>query len=280
MRGIKEFSKPTSLEYALKVLHMHQGEAMIVAGGTHLALLNKTKQSFLVDINNLGLNYVKEEGDFIKIGATTRAVDILNNDLLKNFAGGVLPEAASNIGSVLTRNLVTIGGNVYTMFPWSNFPPALLVLDACVELTSLDNKKIVSLQELLRANTRKTIEHYEFISAIFIPKSSKTLKTSYKVFNLTKNDYDIVIVVVALEMDSKVCKKAKIALGAAVSPCDLLYDAAQLLEGKELTSDLIVKSAEKAVSGLKLISDFRTTDEHRLEVIKTLVKRALEDCKA
>jgi CO/xanthine dehydrogenase FAD-binding subunit len=277
MRGIKEFAKPTSLQYALKMLHMHQGEALVLAGGTHLALQKQSSHNLLVDIKDLGFNYIKEEGDFIKIGATTRAVDILNSDLLKNFAGGILVEAASKIGSVLTRNLVTIGGNIYSMFPWSNFPAALLVLDASVEINSLDETKIVKLQELLVSNPRKYIDHSEIITNILIPKSSENLKTCYKVFSLTENDYDIAIVATALEMDSKTCKKARVAVGAAVSPCDLVPEPEKLLENNELTSDLIEKASNEAASNLKLIKDFRTTDEHRKEVVKTLIKRSLEE---
>jgi len=42
---------------------------------------------------------------------------------------------------------------------------------------------------------------------------------------------------------------------------------------------LIKEVSEKAVSGIKLTKDIRTTDEHRIDVIKTLVKRALEEHK-
>ena len=279
MRGIKEYSIPESLDYTLKLLHMHQGKSLVVAGGSHLGLLKKTSNEFIVDIKKIGLNYIKEDEANIVIGATTRAVDIRHSDLLKSFAGGILSNAASNIGSVLTQNIVTIGGNVYSLFPWSNLPPALLVLDASVELVSLEGRRIVSLHELLSANPHKYMESYEIISSITLPKTSKDLKTSYKVFNLTENDYDIVIVAVSLEMDSNVCKKARISLGAAVTPSALLYEAAQLLENKELTSELIKEVSEKAVSGIKLTKDIRTTDEHRIDVIKTLVKRALEEHK-
>ncbi|MGD9579917.1 MAG: xanthine dehydrogenase family protein subunit M [Vampirovibrionia bacterium] len=279
MRGIKEYSIPETLDYTLKLLHMHQGKSLVVAGGSHLGLIKSSSNEIIVDIKKAGLSYIKEDDQNIIIGATTRAVEIRHSDLLKTFAGGIVSFAASNIGSVLTQNLVTIGGNVYSLLPWSNLPPALLVLDATVELASMEGKRTVSLSELLSANPRKYIENYEIISSISIPKKNKDLKTSYKVFNLTENDYDIVILAVSLDMDGKLCKKAKIALGAAISPCSLMCEAASLLENKELTDELIKAVAEKLVSGIKLLKDIRTTDEHRVDVIKTLVKRALEEHK-
>lgn len=279
MRGIKEFSVPTSLDYTYKLLHMHQGNSVVLAGGTHLGLQKKSKYNCIVDIKKAGLNYIKDNTDNIEIGATTRAVDIINSELLNSFAGGILPQAAKEIASPLTQNMVTIGGNVYTMFPWSNLPPALLVLDAEVIISSLDTEKKASITEIYEENPRRFIDSEEIITSIVIPKKSNALTTAYKVFNLTEKDHDLVIVAVGLEMDANMCKSAKVALGAAISPCALLENVNKHLEGKELTSEVIEKAAEISVEGIKLVNDFRTTDEHRIEVIKTLVKRALEDCK-
>ncbi len=68
------------------------------------------------------------------------------------------------------------------------------------------------------------------------------------------------------------------ALGAAVSPPLLLKDVADFLKGKELTPEVIKKASEKAITNVWLVKDFRTSQEHLESTVKTLVKRALEDC--
>jgi CO/xanthine dehydrogenase FAD-binding subunit len=280
MRGIKEFLSPSSLDYTLKLLDTNQGEAVVLAGGTHLALLKKTSYSVLIDIKKAGLNYIKEDNDCIKIGATTRAVDIINSDILKPFAGGILINAAEKIGSPLTQKLVTIGGNVYSMFPWSNLPPALLVLGAEVVLTSTSEQRKVSLAELLLANPRKYVKKHELITEIQIPKASKDMKTAYKVFSITENDYDLAIVAVGLVKEGNICKCANIAVGAAVSPSCVIKEAGELLQDKELTSELAETVAEKAVNSVELVKDFRTSPEQLRASVKTLIKRSLEECSA
>lgn len=278
MRGIKEFLIPDSLDDTLKLLNLHQEKAVVLSGGTHLSLLKETAYEVMIDIKRLGLSFIKEENGNIKIGATTRAVDIINSTLLKTFAGGILAIAASKIASPLTQNLVTLGGNIYSLFPWANLPPALLVLDSSVEISSLAGKRLVKLQDLLGANPKKFLKSNEIITAVLIPKDSNNLKTSYKVFSLIENDYDIAIVAVGLKMESKICKEARIAVGAAVSPSSIIVEAGKLLEHKELTHDLIDQTANCVISNINLRNDFRTTKEHCSEVVKTLVKRALEDC--
>jgi len=278
MRGIKEFLAPTNIEQVLEMLEKYQEKAVILAGGTHLALVKSSSAEIMIDIKKANLNYIKEDDNNIIIGACTRPVDIINNDMLKTFADGILVNAASKMGSKLTQNLITIGGNIASPFPWSSLPPALLVLEAKVSILSKQKNKIVPLQDLLKANPKNFINKNELITSIIIPKSSKNLKTSYITLSLTENDYDLVIVAVALLLESGICKKAKIALGSAISPCNTIDHIEPLLIEKKLSKEIINNVAKESITGLNLISDFRTTDEHRFEVIKTLVKRALENC--
>lgn len=276
MRGIKEFLTPKSIEQILDILDKYQDNSVILSGGTHLALVKSSSAEIMIDIKQANLNYIKEDNDNILIGACTRPVDIINNSMLKSFAGGILVAASLKIGSQLTQNLVTIGGNIAIPHLWSNLPPALLVLEAKVTILSKQSSRIVTLQELLTANPKKFLNKNELITSIIIPKSSAGLKTSYNTFSLTENDYDIAIVAVSLLMESGICKKVKIALGSAINPCSTISNAEELLTGKKLSEDIINEAANKSISGLNLVKDFRTTDEHRLEVIKTLVKRSLE----
>lgn len=277
MRGIKEFLRPGSLDYAFKLLDMNQGKAIVLAGGTHLALVKKTEADVIIDIKKAGLNYIKEEEGYIKIGATSRAVDIINSNLLKDFAGGLLGFASSKIGSPLTQNLVTVGGNVYSLLPWSNLPPAFLVLDAEVKISSLSEQRLMKLEDFLKANPRKEVKPGEIITEILVPNKSKGLKTCYKTFSITENDYDMAMVVVAMNIEGNICKDVKLAVGAAVSPCSIVPEIEELLKGKEVTSELIENAAEKAVSSLKFVKDFRTTPEHLMEVVKVLIRRVLQE---
>jgi aerobic carbon-monoxide dehydrogenase medium subunit len=279
MRGIKEFLSPSSLDYALKLLDTYQGEAVILGGGTHLALMKKSSYSIIIDIKKAGLNYITEEAAYIRIGATTRAVDIFNSKILQGFAGGILIEAARKIGSPLTQNLVTIGGNVYGMFPWSNLPPALLVLDAEVIVVSHSGSRQIKLSQLLQENPRKSLKKNEIIAEILIPQSSKDRLTNYKTFSITETDYDLAIVAVGVDLDGNICKDARIAIGAAVSPFTLVEEAQVFLRGKHLSSDAASEAAQLVVEKVELVKDFRTSKEQLEATVKTLVRRSLEELK-
>ena len=71
-----EYRAPSTLDEALKKLNELGDEAKILAGGHSLIPMMKLRfaePEHLVDINNIpGLSYVKEEGQYLIIGAMTR----------------------------------------------------------------------------------------------------------------------------------------------------------------------------------------------------------------
>jgi xanthine dehydrogenase YagS FAD-binding subunit len=95
-----------------------EGNAVAVAGGTDLlgTLKDRNMRDYPETVVNLksitpSLDYIKEEGSMLKIGALTRLHDIATNTtVLGNYAA--LAQAASRTASPHIRELGTIGGNM------------------------------------------------------------------------------------------------------------------------------------------------------------------------
>jgi xanthine dehydrogenase YagS FAD-binding subunit len=110
------FYNPTTLDEAVTLLTSNAGAA-VLAGGTEL--LHTMKQNSLpvqpttlVNLKSIdGLSYIKEESGTLKIGPTTKLVDIASDSTVKsNYAA--LSMAASHVASPLIRNMGTIAGNL------------------------------------------------------------------------------------------------------------------------------------------------------------------------
>ena len=80
-----EYERATSLEGAIASLREHE-DSRVVAGGHSLLPMMKLRlaqPSRLIDINDLTeLQYIREEGDEIAIGALTRHCELLDSELL------------------------------------------------------------------------------------------------------------------------------------------------------------------------------------------------------
>jgi NADPH-dependent glutamate synthase beta subunit-like oxidoreductase/CO/xanthine dehydrogenase FAD-binding subunit len=106
-----------SVEEAASILKDFGGRARVIAGGTDL--LGQMKDDILPDypevIVNIktisGLDYIREEGQTLRIGALTRLEDIAK-DRAVNDRYAILAEAAHRTASPHIREMGTIGGNI------------------------------------------------------------------------------------------------------------------------------------------------------------------------
>jgi xanthine dehydrogenase YagS FAD-binding subunit len=110
------FYNPKTLDEAASLLKANP-DAAFLAGGTEITHTMKQNSlpkqpTALVNLKSIsGLSYITESGGTLKIGPTTKLVDIANNTTV---AGSyrALAMAASRVASPLIRNMGTIAGNL------------------------------------------------------------------------------------------------------------------------------------------------------------------------
>jgi xanthine dehydrogenase YagS FAD-binding subunit len=115
-----EYYKVTSVAQAISLLTKHQEKAAILAGGSDLMGIMKDRlegpkfkmPQYLIDIKGIkDLNYIKEQKNSLRIGATTTLSEIVSSDLIRG-RYPLLVQAASQVGVPQIRNVGTLGGNL------------------------------------------------------------------------------------------------------------------------------------------------------------------------
>ncbi len=110
-----EHVNATTLDEAVAALA--KGDAEVVAGGTDLVgtrrfSILRTDAATLVNLKTIsGLDYIKEEGGILKIGALAKLEDIAKSDIV-NSKYTALAQAAAKTASPHLREMGTIGGNI------------------------------------------------------------------------------------------------------------------------------------------------------------------------
>jgi len=116
MKPFRHMSART-MEEACTLLEKYNNKAVINAGGTDLFLTLKGEYLFdypeiVIDIKTIsGLDYIREDGNMLKIGALTKLSDIARHPLLQD-SYRVLVETARSVATPQIRNMATIGGNL------------------------------------------------------------------------------------------------------------------------------------------------------------------------
>src|SRR5215470_17712577 len=128
-----DYHRPNSLDEAVGLLARHGDAAKVLSGGMSLLPVLKLRLgsfAHLVDIGRIsGLDYINEDGGFLKIGAVTRQATLERSELIRSKCA-VLADAVPLIADPLVRNRGTIGGNVANGDPGNDQPAIMLALGA------------------------------------------------------------------------------------------------------------------------------------------------------
>ena len=153
---------PHSIEELKDILQ--KDGVVLHGGGTGLLRGDIRRYAGIADLGHLGLSYVKEENDFVEIGATATYNDVVsffkNND-----KGSILYRSLLDAATTPLRNRITVGGSVAYFPPWSDIVGPLLALSADVYLVGA-NEGWYKLQDYvqnikLRKNTALLKVRYE-----------------------------------------------------------------------------------------------------------------------
>jgi xanthine dehydrogenase YagS FAD-binding subunit len=133
MRAFAHFNART-MDEAVSILRRYRDRAQVIAGGTDL--LGKMKDEILpkypeaiINLKTIpGLEYIREDGATLTIGALTRLEDIATDPIIMP-RYGALAEASRRAASPHLREMGTLGGNVcqdircwYYRHPNNRFP--------------------------------------------------------------------------------------------------------------------------------------------------------------
>ncbi len=275
MRDVSYYA-PTEVGEAVKLLAEYGEKATVLSGGTDLVpRINyyELKPEVLLYIGRLGLDYIKEAGGRLVIGATTPMARLVASDLVAEKASA-LAEAVRQCGSVATRTTATIGGNLANASPAADLAPPLLVMDAELRLASAREQRVVAAKDFFTGPGETVLKPDELIVEVHVPLS-KGKTVFLKLGRRKAQTLSLTSVAVRLEMDGNVCDDARVALGS-MAPTPLRCTKAEgLIKGKALDKALIAECATEAVAESSPIDDQRATAWYRKKAGTALVVRAL-----
>ncbi|WP_436376380.1 FAD binding domain-containing protein [Cytobacillus sp. BC1816] len=271
---------PSSLSECLNQLSKAGRKHKLIAGGTDAAVRmkeGKWRPEIWINIKNLKeLRYIEEREDFIHIGPLTTHTDMIQSQLLQRKAD-VLVEAAREVGATQMQNMGTIGGNIGTASPAGDTLPALYVLGAILELTSLTNKRTLPIEEFFTGPGRTVLKENEMITKILIkPQKPNGLGIFQKLGPRKAQSISIVNVAISLTMDNdRKCAEGKIAFGSVAPTIIRARKCESMLTLGQLNEELIQNIAKIAWKEVMPISDGRATATYRRDMASALLERGL-----
>ena len=272
-----EFRRPRDLAEALELRAAHPG-FMVMAGCTDL-MVNANHRAAPEGILDLwrcaGLHGITVDASGAHIGAGATWLEVQREAALA--AWSPLVAAAREIGALQIQARATLGGNVGTSSPVGDSLPALLALDAELELASVRGRRRVPYREFCTGYRKTALAADELIVAAHLPPVPAGAKKVWKKVGTRRaQSISKVMGAAVISIDNGVIESARLALGAVADRPIRIYEAEKAVVG--LAPVKAAEAARAAVHALvKPIDDVRSTAAYRLDVAQNLVARFFTD---
>jgi carbon-monoxide dehydrogenase medium subunit len=268
----------SSFEEAIKILQENE-DAKVIAGGQSLLPMMKLRlltPNVLVDIGKVpGLNYIREEEDFIAIGALATHDEVANSDLLRQKCP-LLSEAASRIADQQIRNRGTIGGSISHADPAADYLSTLVALEARVVIKGPQGERTVDAKDFFIDVFTTALEPAELVKEVKVPILSPRTGHAYMKFIKREGEFSTVNVAVLLTLDEEdMVKDVRVGLGAVAPKPLRAVKVEEALAGKKISEELIREASQYADEGTDPPSDVHASSEYRRHLVKVMTRRAL-----
>lgn len=269
------YFRPARIDEALQ--HLARGPLTILAGGTdyYAARVGKPLDETILDVTAIeGLRAISEQARHWRIGAAVTWTDVLEAAWPPLMDG--LKLAAREIGGLQVQNSGTLAGNLCNASPAADGVPALLALDAHVELASTRGLRVLTLAEFILGPRRTARRADEMLSAILVPKPSHAARSHF--LKLGAREYLVISIAmasVAIEHADGVVRGARIAVGACSPVATRLTVLEHALRGQPMDTSLADHVRPEHLASLAPIGDVRASAAYRLDAALTVVKRTL-----
>jgi len=273
-RKDKKYFAPRYIPELKKILKKNIN-SQFLSGGTDLSLsVTKERKDInsIIYINSVKeLNYIKNNKEFIEVGATT---PLTKFELYIKKYYPDFNKILKRYGSVQIRNVATVAGNIATASPIGDNLPLLLALDSKVVLQGIKKSKILPINDFFLSYRKTKLKAGQFIHSIRIPIFDKNIFKAYKISKRYDDDISAVCAAFNLKIENKKIKDIKIAYGGMSAIPKRATYCERILLNSSITDEVIKEAKNALEKDFAPLSDMRASAKYR----KIIAKNLLEKC--
>lgn len=273
-----DYEVAESVDHAIELLGERGEDAKLLAGGHSLIPLLRLRlaaPTVLIDLGRLDeLNYVRDEGDHLAIGALTRHRQVHNDELVNEHCG-ILAYTAGLLGDPSVQHRGTIGGAVSHGDPSGDLPSVITALEGEMVVKGPDGERTVPAADFFLDYLYTALEPQEVVTEVRVPKLGSNTGWSYKKFSRRSQDWAMVGVAAVLERDNGNIGSARVALTSMGSTPIRATAVEQALQGA--SPDAVAEASQSADEGTNPASDGAASAEFRRHLARVWTRRAVEE---
>jgi len=271
---------PKTVDEALKTLaEVAPKDGRVLAGGQSLVPImafRLAKPAHLVDINNVaGLDKLASDGNTLSIGACVRHA-AFHKPVIASPLGQLLTVVARHIAHYPIRMRGTFCGSLAHADPSSEWCLVAATLGATLVAQSVRGSRAITVSDFFAGIMSTTLAEDELLAEVKLPLLSNDTKFGFNEFSRRAGDFAMAASLVTYRLHGGKIRDARIGVGGAESSPRRVPEAEAALNGSGPTDAAFRAAAEAAAKAIDPLEDHQTNAEYRRDLVRAVVRRALE----
>ena len=270
-----EYHAPETLDALLALLAEHREEGKILAGGQSLVPVMNfrlARPARLFDLNGIAeLDFLRAEGSVLRIGALARHA-AFHRSVVAGPTGELLAQVVAHIAHYPIRQRGTFVGSVAHADPASEWCVVARLLEAEIVARSRRGQRVLPASSYFQGTFATALQPDEVITEVRLPVLDSSWRTGFSEFSRRVGDFAIAMTAVAIRLDGRKIREARIAIGGVEDRSSRCAVAEALLVQGGSAAD----AAKAVAAAVKPMEDLHADAAYRKDLVRALTQRALD----
>jgi len=271
---------PKTVAEAVRILGaVAPQDGRVLAGGQSLVPImafRLAKPAHLVDINEVeGLDRIENDGKTLTIGARVRHA-AFHKPVVDNPLGHLLSHVARHIAHYPIRMRGTFCGSLAHADPSSEWCLTAVTLDAVMLAMSVGRERSIEAGNFFQGIMSTALAEDELLAQVRLPLLPPDTKFGFNEFSRRAGDFAMSAALVTWRAQAGKMKDVRVGVGGAEPSPRRIAQAEAALEAQSPSDAAFRTAAEAAADTIDAMEDHQTSADYRRDLVRAVVRRALE----
>ena len=277
---------PKTLAEAVKILsEVAPQDGRVLAGGQSLVPImafRLAKPAHLVDINEVaGLDAIGSDGKTLSIGARVRHA-AFHKPAADGPLGALLAAVVRHIAHYPIRMRGTFCGSLAHADPASEWCLVAATLDATMVAASTRGERRIAAKDFFAGIMSTALADDELLARVELPLLAAGTRFGFNEFSRRAGDFAMSAALVTYRLDAGRIADAHVGIGGAEPHPRRISEAETALNGQTPGDAVFRATADAAAKAVdaESMQDHQTSADYRRDLVRAVVRRALEQSNA
>jgi carbon-monoxide dehydrogenase medium subunit len=258
-------------------------DGRVLAGGQSLIPMmafRMARPAHLIDINNVaGLDRLAVEDGVLSIGAGVRHA-AFHRPVTAGATGALLSRVVRDIAHYPIRLRGTFCGSLAHADPASEWCLAAVTLGVEIVVASRRGRRVIAADDFFEGMMTTALAEDELLLEARLPLLPPGTRFGFYEFSRRAGDYALAMALVTFQLQDGVIAEPRIGIGGAEAQPRRIALAESVLAGRQADAESFRAAAEAAADAVEPMEDIHADAEFRLDLVRAVTRRALEQAHA